>query len=457
MRCPAIVIASHSILFGGSLVTAGFVSIVLAFLVLGQPQQQQQQDVPDAPAPQTSNSSGGLVDAPSAQNAPGLGDLRNQIAPGKSATPDSPTGGAPANTPQSVQAAPGSSHQPEEAPEMLPEPGQGPATVIRVPVNFVEVPVTVRDSKGRLVAGLTYRDFRISENNQRQRLQLFTVDPFPLSIAFVIDQSLSTETMRKVNESLAEITGALTPQDEVALFTYSNGVEPATVFTASQSGRLAMAIDRSKKPGRDMGVPVNSGPLAQGPMINGHSVDPNLTPQRGNSSGVITIPKEVHTLNDAILRAAQDTAGREKGRRRVIYVISDGKEAGSKASYKEVVRYLLTNKIAVYGTLVGDSATWGVGYLDKIHIWGLPTNNILPKYTLATGGTLDAESSVNGIEKSIANLTQAVRTQYTLGYVSHQPVIDGKYRKIDVTVTRPNLEVIARDGYYPSAEDAKRK
>jgi len=337
---------------------------------------------------------------------------------------------------------------------MLPEPGQGPATVIRVPVNFVEVPVTVRDSKGHLVAGLTYRDFKIYENDQRQRLQLFTVDPFPLSISFVIDQSVSTETMRKVNDALAEITGALTPQDEVSLFTYSNGVEQATEFTASQSGRLAMAIERSKKPGRDMGVPVNSGPLASGPMINGHSVDPNLTPQR-NSAGVLTIPKEVHTLNDAILRAAQETAGREKGRRRVIYVISDGKEAGSKASYREVVRYLLTNKIAVYGTLVGDSATWGVGYLDKFHIWGLPTNNILPKYALTTGGTLDSENSVSGIEKSIANLTESIRTQYTLGYISHQPVIDGKYRKIRVDVARPNLEVIARDGYYPSASDAR--
>ena len=109
------------------------------------------------------------------------------------------------------------------------------------------------------------------------------------------------------------------------------------------------------------------------------------------------------------------------------------------------------------GTLVGDSATWGVGYLDKIHIWGLPTNNILPKYASATGGELDAEGSVSGIERSISNLTQAMRTQYTLGYVSHQPVIDGKYRQIRVDVTRPNLEVKSRDGYYPSAEDARRK
>jgi VWFA-related protein len=430
---------------------------MLALLFLGQPPQQKQ-DVPDAPAPQNSAPSGGLADGPTPQNSNsnGLGNLRNQIAPGKSATPESPTGTSSSSTTRPVELPPSSRPaEQEEAPDMLPAPGQGPVTTIRVPVNFVEVPVTVRDSKGHLVAGLTWRDFQVFENNQRQKLQLFTVDPFPLSIAFVIDQSLPTDTMSKVNDSLAEIVNALTPQDEVALFTYNNGVENPTDFTASQSARLTMAIARSKRPGRDMGVPVNSGPLASGPQINGHSIDPNLTPQRGNSSGVITIPKEVHTLNDAILAAAKATAGQEKGRRRIIYVISDGKEAGSKATYKEVVRYLLTNKMAVYGTLVGDSATWGVGYLDKIHIWGLPQNNILPKYAVATGGTLDAEGSVSGIEKSIANLTVAMRTQYTLGYVSHQPVLDGKYRNIDVRVTRPNLDVITRAGYYPAAADAR--
>jgi VWFA-related protein len=431
--------------------------MMLALLFLGQPQQQKQ-DVPDAPAPQSGSSSSGLADAPSPQssNSNGLGDLRNQIAPGKSATPESPTGTDSSSTTRPVQLPPTSRPaEQEEAPDMLPAPGQGPVTTIRVPVNFVEVPVTVRDSKGHLVSGLTWRDFQIFENNQRQKLQLFTVDPFPLSIAFVIDQSLPTDTMSKVNDSLAEIVNALTPQDEVALFTYNNGVENPTDFTSSQSARLTMAIARSKRPGRDMGVPVNSGPLASGPQINGHSIDPNLTPQRGNSSGVMTVPKEVHTLNDAILAAAKATAGQEKGRRRVIYVISDGKEAGSKATYKEVVRYLLTNKMAVYGTLVGDSATWGVGYLDKIHIWGLPQNNILTKYALATGGTLDAEGSVSGIEKSIANLTTAMRTQYTLGYVSHQPLLDSKYRSIDVRVTRPNLDVITRAGYYPAAADAR--
>ena len=49
-------------------------------------------------------------------------------------------------------------------------------------------------------------------------------------------------------------------------------------------------------------------------------------------------------------------------------MISDGKESRSKANFREVVRYLESNQVAVYGTLVGDSATWGLGYLDKFKI-----------------------------------------------------------------------------------------
>ena len=56
-----------------------------------------------------------------------------------------------------------------------------------------------------------------------------------------------------------------------------------------------------------------------------------------------------------------------------------------------MLRYLETNKIAVYGTLVGDSARWGEGYISRLHLPLTMYDNILGKYTLATGGTLDSE------------------------------------------------------------------
>jgi VWFA-related protein len=330
-------------------------------------------------------------------------------------------------------------------------------TRIRVNVNYVDVPVTVKDSKGHLVAGLTFRDFKIFENDTREPIATFSVAPFPLSIAFVIDQSLTADVMAKVNNSLGAIQGALTPYDEVAVFSYSNGSQERTGFTGAQSARLPAVLALTKATGSEEMVPVNSGPLA-GCNIrqNGNCIDPNLQPGRSAGGGsFITIPKEIHTLNDAILAAAKELSTRPHERRRIIYVISDGKEYGSKATYKDVLKYLEGHKIAVYGTAVGDSARWGEGYISKLHLPFTMYDNRLASYVFATGGTLDSENNLNGIEKSYAKIAEEARNQYTLGYYSHQPVIDGKFRKIDVRVTRPGLDVIAKNGYYPSAQDIR--
>jgi VWFA-related protein len=389
------------------------------------------------------------------------------ITPGKGVAEEPAAPSSSSNIPGQQQ-VPSSSLPPssqgkdeiQTAPPEMPAAGEGFSAVktFIVNVNFVEVPVTVKDAKGNLVAGLTFRDFRIFENDQREPLRLFTVDPFPLSIAFVIDQSLTSDVMSKVNNSLGAIQGALTPYDEVAVFSYNNGAQERTGFTGAQSSRLPAILALTKETGSEMVVPVNSGPLA-GCSIreNGGCVDPNLQPGRsaGSGSGVLMIPKEIHTLNDAILAAAKELSTRPKGRRRIIYVVSDGKEYGSKATYREVLRYLETNKIAVYGTAVGDSARWGEGFVSRIHLPFTMYDNILSKYTLATGGTLDSERGTNGIERSYAKIAEEARTQYTLGYLSHQPVIDGKFRKIDVRVDRPGLEVIAKNGYYPSAQDMR--
>ena len=409
---------------------------------------QQQPTVPDAPMPQ----------APTP-----LSDINGPITPGKGAGVVESGLNSSSNSPvrQPSQAPPSQSKDTvQTAPPELPSAGEGvdKVTTLVMHVNFVEVPVTVKDSKGKLVAGLTYRDFKIYENDTRQPLAFFTTDSFPLSIAFVIDQSLTSDVMAKVNNSLGAIQGALTPYDEVAVFSYNNGAQDRSGgFTGAQSARVPYVLSMTKETGRDMLVPVNSGPFAGCSITqNGNCVDPNVQPGRsaGSNSGIMTIPKEIHTLNDAILAAGKSLSTRPKGRRRIIYVISDGKEYGSKASYKEVLRYLQTNKVAVYGTAVGDSARWGVGYVSRLHLPFTMYDNILAKYTLATGGTLDSEGNLNGIERSYAKIAEEARNQYTLGYYSHQPVIDGRFRKIDVRLDRPNMEVIAKTGYYPSAQDS---
>jgi VWFA-related protein len=437
-------------------VKLGFTAIALAailssILSLGPAAlaQQQQPAVPDAPTPQAPRP---------------LSDVNGPITPGTGAGNEQPGGNSSSSPSSQQQPAPEGQAvaSPEKdvvqtAPPEMPTAGEGPAYIFHVPVTFVEVPVTVKDSKGKLVAGLTYRDFKIYENDTREPISFFTTDSFPLSIAFVIDQSVTSDVMAKVNNSLGAIQGALTPYDEVAVFSYGHIVHEQTGFTGAQSNRLPAVLALTKATGSEMLVPVNTGPFGPCSITqNGGCVDPNV--QRGGSAGGSQgwdiIPKEIHTLNDAILAAAKELSTRPKGRRRIIYVISDGKEYGSKAKYAEVLRYLETNKTAVYGTLVGDSARWGEGYVSRIHLPFTMYDNILVKYIHATGGTADSEANLNGIEKSYARIAEEARTQYTLGYYSHQPIIDGKFRKILVLVDRPNMEVIAKTGYYPSGQDA---
>ena len=382
-----------------------------------------------------------------------MSDVKTQVTPGEGSSAT-----VPDTAPAEAKPAP---------PPAVPDTVQGEApltgsaddikTIIISNTNAVEVPVTIKDAKGHLVAGLTYRDFRIFENNQQQRIAFFTVDPYPLSIAFVIDQSLEEGTMAEVNRSLGSIQGALTPFDDVAVFAYNNGAKDLSGgFTGAQSHRLEAVLELNKAIGRDPLVPVTSGPLAGCPITsNGDCVNPVI--QQGGSTGgaFVQLPKEKHTLNDAILLAAQELAKRPLGRRRILYVVSDGKEYGSKATTKEVLKYLQQNKIAVYATLVGDSARWGEGYLSRFHIPFQMNDNVLTKYALLTGGSLDTEKNTNGIEKSYQHIAEEARFQYTLVYYSQEPAVDGKYRTIDVRVARPSkeVEVTAKPGYYPTAEN----
>jgi len=421
-------------------------------VVLAISAQQQQPAVPDAPIPQAPPPLPG-VNGPI---TPGLGSAQ---APSSSSVtgqqqPEQPTPPQPA--PQSQQPV----TQQGNTQTTPPDEGINKLPTFIAYTNFVEVPVTVKDTKGNFVSGLTWRDFTVYENNNLQHLSYFSVDPRPLSIAFVIDQTLPSNYMAKVNESLAAVQGALAPYDEAAVFTYTNGAKEWTGFTGAQSKRLPAVLSLAQATGTDPMVPDTGSPFV-GCSITENSMcpDPNvqLNHQAQSSSSPWVAPqKEIHTLNDAILAAAKELSTRPMERLRMIYVVSDGKEYGSKATWKEVVHYLEANKISVYATVVGDSARWGEGWLDRFHLpFTGVYDNILYKYTAATGGDMYAEGNVNGIEKSYAKVADEARTQYTLGYLSHESIFDSKFRSIDVRVDRPEKEVvvIAKLGYYPSGQD----
>ena len=408
--------------------------------VAALPNGPQQQTIPDAPKPQTQ----------------GLGP----VAPGKGTTVttngDVPATATDPNAPPTTLAGSTTPVTSDDPAPDLPDTGQGSSKVatLSLRTQFIDVPFTVKDSKGHLVPGLGWRDIQVYENGQRQHMAVFTVDPFPLSVALVIDHSLDFKTMERVNNALGALEGAFTPYDEVAVFTYNHQPKMQTDFTSGQSARLTAVIDRSKVVGSDTFYSDAGTGLGGGINING-GAEHNITPL---SAGVGHIngndpqnPRESHTLNDAILEAAKATTRAGKDRRRVVYVISDGKEFGSKAKRADVIKYLQENKISVYATLVGDSSVTGVGFLNSVHLPLTVQDNVLPKYTSATGGETYAEFRTGAIAESFQKIAEEVRTQYTVGYYSREPSLDGKFRSLEVRVLRPNLNVIAKKGYYPSA------
>ncbi len=404
---------------------------------------QQKQIVPDALVPQLQLSSiWSLTNRTPSAHAPGSINNEASLQPASPSRPETlvPVAGQ-IDSLDNVR---------KDAQE-IPSTGRDLSTVpsLGLNVNYVNELVTVRDEHGQPVDDLPWWRFRVYEDGVRQRIVFFTTDAYPLSVAFVIDTALPSDIMRRVNESLAAVTGAFTASDSAAVITYGGKPQLITGFTGAEGTRFPRALEMAKKPGQPMGVPITGGPFADlGPILNGWQVDPVLS--RGNTTGFISIAREAHPLNDAILYAAEQLARQPRGRRRVIYVISDGSNVRSKASYKEVVQYLLTNKISVYGTEVSDASLWGVGYLNKLRLPLLSSGNILPRYASATGGVVHAGLSENGIQNSFAKSMDSVRTIYTLGYISHQPTTSGGFRTIEVQVEgRTGLDVKARADYSP--------
>jgi len=427
------------------------VTVVLGVSAFGQSsggQSQgnaQSQDIPDAPS---------TVQPPAPKPTP---------PPIKQAEQDQEQQqkAQPAEVPQGQPTEPAQQEQQAPPPPMPPvqtvPPGSIPTNQINpkedlyklvVPVNFVLVPVMVKDSQGRRVDGLLPKDFAVTESGKKQTLTYFTSDPFQLSVAILLDTGMPDVALQKVNQTYTALLGAFSPYDEVALYTYSSTVSQVTDFN-QRTDKLAAVFNDMKLNvrGHNNGPPVLGGPLGpQGPTVNGMPAGTSGPPP------VYTPPREAHVLNDAILRAALDLSKRDKTRRRIIFVISDGRELGSKASYGDVLKLLETRDIQVKGVVVDSGALPVYRQLEKIHLRGQGYGNILPKYTSATGGgQVLSELSRNAIEEAYAQITSEARNQYTLGYSPNtpKPGTATAYRSIDVLVNRKGLKVFAKDGYYP--------
>jgi VWFA-related protein len=306
---------------------------------------------------------------------------------------------------------------------------------IRAKVDLVVVPVTVKGSGDKLITGLTKDDFVIFEDGRRQTITNFSIDPVPLSAAVIVDTALGPASLAKIQRTVVALAGAFSEFDEVAVYRYDKFVSRLLDFSREPE-RIEAAMNslREVQPNTATALVAPGGPFSiPGPTINGAAV---VLP---GQLGVVTtsLPKVSKVLHDAIYAAASDLANRERSRRRIVVVISDGETRGNTHSFEETVQSLLEKGVQVYA----------IG-LDQP--FPLKTISVLQDYAKTTGGDALFVHSQQNIEQAYSTITEEARNQYVLGYISNnEPLGAGPvFRDLMVEVLGKNLKPLQRKGYY---------
>lgn len=309
-----------------------------------------------------------------------------------------------------------------------------PQAKIRARTELVVVPVTVKDAGGQLVPDIQQEEFRIFEDDVEQTIDVYSNDAFPLSAVVLIDNALPRTAAEQVNASLAAIAGGFSAQDEVFVCRYDHVLHEGRGFT-SDNDQLLTDLQRADL-GNSPAVPPPGGPFANGPSINGRSQAGGPL-EAGTTRNIGT--KSTKAVDDAVYEAAQLLKDRGRGRRKFIFLISDGVN-GKNNSYKfsDVVKVLLSSDISVYGVGVG-SAVYNRGF------------TVLSKYAKATGGDVYYAAKREDLADLYSRVTEEARNQYTLAYSPRGTDRTRDYHSIEVRVTRPGLTLLTRGGYYTGA------
>ncbi len=299
---------------------------------------------------------------------------------------------------------------------------------VKVPVDLVLVPVTVEDGGGMPIPGLQKENFKLSEQGVPQQVSFFSVDPFPMSVAILIDRTGDAKTFAALKETLVPLTEAFSAFDEMAVYQFENTLDKVQDFTADKD-EVLKAFKRISLVGAAPAL--SSEPFSNGTTINGISME--------TATGKVPPPKTINIhIDDAIFNASIDLRQRSKNRRRVILVISNGQNApGNRHSFEDTVEALTRNEVVVYG--IGQ----GTAFLMR--------KNILTRYANSTGGSVCYPVGVNGFSETYQKIAQLARNQYILGYIPDAKVVALSYRRIEVTVESKEIKVSKvrhRKGYY---------
>ncbi len=279
---------------------------------------------------------------------------------------------------------------------------------IRVEVNQVNLFATVRDKHKSIVTGLTKDDFQVYEDGQLQEITNFSLDTdLPITLGMLVDTSGSEYYMLSAEKDAASrfFGRVLRKGDLGMVMTFDTDVDLLADFTDDRSV-LNRAINRAQ-----INVPVG-GVIVQGPL-----------PSSGTGGT---------NFYDAVYLAAHDKLAGEAGRKAVV-VLTDAEDTGSKMPLQDAIEAAQRNDTVVHILLV--AADGG-------------DQSVAKRLTDETGGRMIVVRSEKNLEQAFDQISEELRSQYSIGYTPSNKKHDGGYRKIKVEMKNKDFSALARRGYY---------
>jgi Ca-activated chloride channel family protein len=264
--------------------------------------------------------------------------------------------------------------------------------VVRVNTDLVVLNATVLGRDGKFLRGLKAGDFHVFEDGVEQKISSFGAEETPFAAAILLDTSGSMESRLTLGRSAAiRFLDGLRDEDVAAVYNFDVKVDQIQDFS----------------PGRDL-------------------------PDKAYRLKT----KTMTALNDAILRAADDLARREE-KRRAIVVLSDGGENYSRASSDKALDHTLRANATIFAVNMGEQ-----GATKDILAAG-----ILRNLSEKSGGRYVDTPGGQTLRDAFGEIVEELGQQYTIAYRPTNRARDGKWRKIEIKVSRSEAKVRTRPGY----------
>jgi VWFA-related protein len=281
-------------------------------------------------------------------------------------------------------------------------------SVIHVDVGLVLLDATVKTKAGQIMGDLKQDDFEVREDGVPQKIDIFSRDELPLSVALVLDLSDSIGPfLGPLRQAANTALSALKPEDEVALFTFSTEAQLRVPFTKDKT-KLAEQINAFKVGGAT-------------------------------------------NINDGIFVAAKYLLNTPPKGRRVIILISDdvGTDAGGQGTH-DIVTEAIASDAVLYNLKIPGYNPPGTLFMASMVPGLVNIRRVLDQ----TGGEIFDVPDVAHLDQMFSALITRIKTRYTIGYYTNANGANGKPHKLDVRLTSSHGKkghdyvVLSKSGYY---------